>query len=51
MKPIYIAGWEKWKELCEHYSEDPYRADFSIDEGGGNSTDFEFIGNMPEREE
>ena len=52
MKPTYINNWETWKELCAEWKIDPYEyVDFSIDEGGGNSTDFEYIGETPKREE
>ena len=52
MKPIYTSNWEKWKELCEYFNENPYvTCEFGVDEGGGNSTDFEYIGDTPERED
>ena len=47
----YITNWEDWKELCEQNDVDPYEyVDFGIDEGGGNSTDFEYIGDTPKGE-
>ena len=52
MRPHYISDWNTWKELCEKWDIDPHEnVDFGIDEGGGNSTDFEYIGNIPEKEE
>ena len=52
MKTNYITNWETWKELCEENDIDPYvYANFGIDEGGGNSRDFEYIGEIPPREE
>jgi len=49
---FYISEWEKWKELCEEWGFDPYEyVDFGIDEGGGNSTDFKYIGDIPDKEE
>ncbi|MBA7690249.1 hypothetical protein ES703_98773 [subsurface metagenome] len=48
----YISDWETWKELCEQNDVDPYKfKDFGIDMGGGNSTDFEYIGDIPTEEE
>lgn len=47
-----IYNWQEWKELCDQYNIDPYRnADFGIDKGGGDSIDFEYEGDVPEREE
>lgn len=47
-----ISNWEDWQKLCVEWGYDPHEiADFSIDEGGGNSTDFEYIGDYPEKEE
>lgn len=52
MKPIHVTDWEFWKELGEFYKFDPYEnVNHGIDEGGGNSTDFEFIGDIPKKEE
>ncbi len=51
MKPIYIATYKKWEELSEIYNFNPSVViEFSLDEGGGNSKDFEFIGNIPKEE-
>ena len=51
MKTHKINDWETWKELCLEYNIDPYEyVDFGIDEGGGNSTDFEYIGDTPKKE-
>ena len=50
-KTNYITNWETWKELCQENDVDPYEyVNFGIDMGGGDSTDFEYIGDTPERE-
>lgn len=47
-----ICNWETWKELCEANDIDPYEnVDFGIDKGGGNSEDFEYVGDFPEKED
>jgi len=52
MKTFYISKWEDWKELCEQNDIDPHETlEFGIDEGGGNSRDYEYIGDIPEKEE
>jgi len=52
MSTNYISNWETWKELCENIGIDPYECiDFGIDDRGGNSTDYEYIGDIPEKEE
>lgn len=52
MTTQYISNWEAWKELCKNNNLDPYETiEFGIDEGGGNSTDFEYIGESPKVEE
>lgn len=51
-KTHYISDWEQWKKLCEYYGEDPHEnVDLGFDLGGGKSRDFEYIGDIPEREE
>lgn len=51
MMALTIYKWETWKELCEANDIDPYEnVDFGIDKGGGNSKNFEYIGDIPERE-
>ena len=51
LKTNYISNWETWKELCAQNDVDPYEfVDFGIDMGGGNSKNFEFIGNIPKKE-
>jgi len=51
MKTTIIATWETWKRVCEERGIDPWEEiEFSIDEGGGNSRDFEYIGDVPEKE-
>jgi len=48
---ILISNWEEWRALAEDWNFDPYEtSDFGIDEGGGNSTDFEYIGDRPKEE-
>lgn len=52
MKPHYVTSWKLWKEMGKHYGFDPYKeVDHSIDIGGGNSTDFEYVGTPPKKEE
>lgn len=52
MKITHITNFETWKMMGEHYGFDPYeQVDFGIDKGGGNSIDYEFVGDIPEREE
>jgi len=50
MKTKYIPNWSVWVILCEAYDYDPYEIkEFSIDTGGGNSRDFEYIGDIPKK--
>jgi len=52
MKTTCITNWEQWKTMGEHYGFDPYeQVDHSIDWGGGNSMDYEFCGDVPNKEE
>lgn len=52
MKPHYIYRWKDWKELCENHGIDPYEnVDFGFDLGGGDSDNYEFLGDIPEKEE
>ena len=52
MKPHYVTSWKLWKEMGKHYGFDPYEnVDFGLSKGGGNSTDFEYVGDIPEKEE
>lgn len=52
MKTHRISIWETWKALGEHYGFDPYKeVNHGIDKGGGNITDYEYIGDIPEKEE
>jgi len=49
---IFISRWKDWKTLCEEWDIDPYAyVDFGIDEGGGNSMDFEYIGGIPKKKD
>jgi len=46
------SDWEVWKEFCERHGEDPYKTyDIGFDLGGGDSEDYEYTGDIPEREE
>lgn len=52
MKPTYIGKWSTWVKLSEHHNFDPYKElDFSIDKGGGNSIDWEYVGDTPKKED
>ena len=52
MKLTYITTWSTWVKLSENYNFDPYKeVEFSIDRGGGNSIDYEYTGDVPEKEE
>lgn len=52
MKPIPISSWEEWKKLCIGWEIDPYKNfEFGEDLGGGDSRDYEYIGDIPEKEE
>jgi len=52
MKITHITNFKTWKMMGEHYGFDPYeQVDFSIDKGGGNSIDYEYTGDIPEKEE
>lgn len=52
MKATIIATWSTWVLLSEYHNFDPYeQVDFSIDLGGGNSRDWEYVGDVPEKEE
>jgi len=48
----YINDWEEWKKICAELQTDPYEhVDCGIDLGGGYTFDFEYIGDIPEKEE
>ena len=48
----FITNWETWKELCAEYEADPYEnVNLHRDLGGGNITDFEYIGDIPKKED
>ena len=52
MKTRLITRWTKWVYFSELHNFDPYKQlDFSIDIGGGNTIDYEYSGDVPEREE
>lgn len=52
---IKIYNWDEWNELCKHYNVDPHEyGDFSIGGkqlSGGDTIDYEYIGDVPERED
>ncbi len=51
LKTRCIATWPTWVKLSEHHNFDPYKElDFSIDKGGGNSINYEYIGDVPKKE-
>ena len=51
-KTKYISDWDTWEELCEFWDVDPHKTvDFGIDDGGGNSTNYEYTGDYPKPEE
>ena len=52
MKPYKINNWKEWTELCQYWGYDPYQVvEFGLDQGGGNSIDYEYTGEVPEKEE
>lgn len=52
MTPIYISTYKEWEELSEIYNFNPAEViEFSLDEGGGNSTDFKYTSSIPEKED
>lgn len=51
-KTLYIPDWKTWESLGEHYDFDPYKeVEFSIDLGGGNSKDYEYVGDVPKKDD
>jgi len=51
-KSHYTNDWYEWKEFCEKHGEDPYETyDIGFDLGGGDSEDYSYTGEIPEREE
>lgn len=52
MKRHRVIEWKDWIELADRYNFDPYEEiEFGIDTGGGNSEDWYYAGDIPEREE
>jgi len=55
MGNIKIYDWGLWEELCRHYNINPRKyTDFSVgcrQITGGESLDYEYIGEVPEKEE
>ena len=49
---IKIDHWKDWVELCDIADIDPYEnVDVGFDRGGGDSEDWEYTGDIPEKEE
>lgn len=47
-----VNNWETWVDLCDSYDVNPYlNMEFGIDLGGGNSKDWEYVGEIPNKEE
>lgn len=52
MKPQYISDWKTWKKLCIGWEINPYmNFEFSEGLGGGDTKDYKYIGDIPEKEE
>ena len=53
MKTYYLTSWKDWVSICEEYGIDPYEPPFElgVEEGGGNSRYYEYIGKVPKKEE
>jgi len=46
----YTNDWGEWKEFCERHDEDPYETtDIGFDLGGGDSEDYIYTGDIPEK--
>jgi len=44
----YIREWITWCAIAEIYDFNPHEeCEIGFDEGGGNTTDFEYIGGYP----
>ena len=44
----YIREWSDWCVIAEIYDFNPHEeCEISFDEGGGDTTDFEYIGQYP----
>lgn len=49
-----ISSWKKWEELCGYWKIDPYKnVEHGEDrgKGGGDSIMYEYIGDIPKKEE
>lgn len=58
MGNVKIRDWNLWQTLCKRYNIDPYEyVDFSVGVPshrqitGGESIDYEYVGEVPEKEE
>jgi len=50
-KTFRISDWSIWLDICETLDEDPWTTDETgYDCGGGDSINYEFTGDRPERE-
>lgn len=46
-----VYDWGLWKTICEEAGYDPHETvEIGEDIGGGDSVDYEFAGDIPERE-
>jgi len=42
--------WEAWVMICEEMGINPYKnVDIGVDMGGGESEDYEYVGDYPEK--
>ena len=47
-KSYTINDWDRWVELCSERDINPREeVEFGLDIGGGDSIDFEYIGEIP----
>jgi len=45
-----IHEWHDWVEICNIVGIDPYEnSDCGLDIGGGDSMDWEYVGDIPEK--
>jgi len=47
-RTVRISDYQTWLEACLEHDQDPECADILIDEGGGESTLIEYVGEYPE---
>ena len=47
-----VVKWRDWEDLAWIYEFDAYsNIEFSVDTGGGNTDDYYYIGDVPEKEQ